>query len=259
MSTVTFELYNDEIGILTLNRPEAANSFSKQLMKDFNDQLDQIEMNDQLRALVITAEGEKAFCAGADLKERSGMSEEEVVQTVGQIGRLVTRVERLSIPTIAAINGAAFGGGLELTLGCDIRIASKKAKMGLTETSLAIIPGAGGTQRLARLIGLASAKYYILTAQRFDSIEGKDIGLIQEVVDPADLKERAISLASDIASNGPVGVQMAKKAIDQGFDHDIDTGLSIERKCYLNTIPTKDRLEALEAFKEKRKPRFEGK
>ncbi|GAA0462217.1 enoyl-CoA hydratase-related protein [Alkalibacillus silvisoli] len=259
MSTVQFEMIDEHIGTITLNRPEAANAFSKQLMKDFHEQLDQIEIHQSLRVLIIKAQGEKAFCAGADLKERRTMNQEQVVDAVRQIGELVTRVANLKVPTIAAINGAAFGGGLELSLGCDIRIASKNAKMGLTETSLAIIPGAGGTQRLARLIGLAKAKYYILTAKRFDSFEGEKVGLIEEVVELTDLEDKALEIANQIASNAPVGVQMAKKAMEEGFDHDIHTGLKIERDRYLNTIPTADRLEALEAFKEKRKPTFTGK
>ncbi|TFB13076.1 enoyl-CoA hydratase [Filobacillus milosensis] len=257
LSTVTYEIKDSYIGVIKLNRPEAANSFSLQLLADFNQVLDQLE-NEDLRAIVITAEGEKAFCAGADLKERATMSQDEVVETVGKIGKLVSRVESLEVPTIAAINGAAFGGGLELTLACDIRIASGNAKMGLTETSLAIIPGAGGTQRLARLIGLAKAKYYILTAKRFDSLEGKEIGLIEEVVPLDELEHKGLEIAKQIASNGPIGVKMAKQALDHGFDHDIKTGLKIEKKCYLKTIPTEDRLEALSAFKEKRKPNFKG-
>lgn len=187
------------------------------------------------------------------------MNQEQVVETVGEIGKLVSRVESIEVPTIAAINGAAFGGGLELTLACDIRIASGNAKMGLTETSLAIIPGAGGTQRLARLIGLSKAKYYILTAKRFDSLEGKEIGLIEEVVPLDQLQHKALEIAIQIASNGPIGVKMAKQAMEQGYNHDLKTGLKIERKCYMNTIPTDDRLEALQAFKEKRKPNFKGK
>ncbi|WP_176753049.1 enoyl-CoA hydratase-related protein [Tenuibacillus multivorans] len=246
------------MGIIKLNRPEAANAFSRQLLRDFHHAIDEAERHQQLRAMIIMAEGEKAFCAGADLKERSTMTQDEVVETVAEIGKIVSRVESIEIPTIAAINGAAFGGGLELTLGCDIRIASDNAKMGLTETSLAIIPGAGGTQRLARLIGLSKAKYYILTAKRFDSFEGKEIGLIEEVVPLNELQSKAFEIAQQIASNGPVGVKMAKQAIDQGFDQDIKAGLAIERKSYMKTIPTTDRLEALQAFKEKRKPNFKG-
>ncbi|MFD2637316.1 enoyl-CoA hydratase-related protein [Piscibacillus salipiscarius] len=259
MSTVTFSITDEHVGVLKLNRPEAANAFSRQLLSDLNDVLKDVESNNNLRAVIITSEGEKAFCAGADLKERATMTQDEVVETVGEIGKVITRVEALEVPTIAAINGAAFGGGLELALACDIRIASGNAKMGLTETSLAIIPGAGGTQRLARLIGLAKAKYYILTAKRFDSLEGKEIGLIEEVAPLDGLEDKALEVAKQIASNGPVGVKMAKKAIDQGFDHDLKTGLKIERNCYMNTIPTEDRIEALSAFREKRKPSFTGK
>ena len=259
MDTIDFQIVDETIGILKLNRPNAANAFSLKLLDDFNQQLDDIEQNDQLRVLIITAVGEKVFCAGADLKERASMGEEEVVKTVGKIGDLVSRVEQLKIPTIAAINGAAFGGGLELTLGCDIRIASRSAKMGLTETSLAIIPGAGGTQRLSRLIGLANAKYYILTAKRFGSDEAKQIGLVQEIFGPTDLEEQALSMAKQIAGNGPVGVKMAKKAIDKGYELSKTDGLKVERECYLETIPTADRLEGLQAFKEKRKPQYQGK
>ena len=258
MDTVNFQIVDETIGILKLNRPNAANALSIKLLNDFNQQLDEIENNRNLRVLIITAEGEKAFCAGADLKERSVMNEEEVVETVGKIGSLITRVEQLPIPTIAVINGAAFGGGLELTLACDIRIASTTAKMGLTETSLAIIPGAGGTQRLPRLIGMAKAKYYILTARRFDSTEAQAIGLVQEIAEPAELQNQGFALARQVASNGPIGVQMAKQAIESGYDVPIHDGLQIERECYLKTIPTADRQEALQAFKEKRKPEYEG-
>ncbi|MGM8216262.1 enoyl-CoA hydratase-related protein [Bacillaceae bacterium W0354] len=258
MSTVTFKKNGEHIGMIILNRPEAANAMSKQLLIDFHSALDEVEKQNDLRALIITAEGEKAFCAGADLKERATLTEKETIQAVGEIGKLVTRVEDMEIPTIAAINGAAFGGGLELALGCDIRIASENAKMGLTETSLGIIPGAGGTQRLPRLIGLAKAKYYILTAKRFDSFEGKEIGLIQEVTPLEDLQHKALEIANQIASNGPIGVKMAKKAIVEGMRHDLKTGLTIERKNYMYTIPTEDRLEGLKAFKEKRKPNYKG-
>ncbi|WP_411953263.1 enoyl-CoA hydratase-related protein [Alkalibacillus sp. S2W] len=259
MRTVTWEMQTNYVGILYLNRPDAANAFSTQLIEDFHHALDEIEAHEDLRALIITGKGEKAFCAGADLKERQTMTEDEVVKTVRSIGGLVRRVEQLSVPTIAAINGAAFGGGLELSLACDIRVASDKAKMGLTETSLAIIPGAGGTQRLAKLIGLAKAKYYILTAKRFGSEEAQSIGLIEENVSHDKLVDQAVTLANQISANGPVGVRAAKQAIERGYERDIATGLEIERHYYLTTIPTEDRLEALQAFKDKRQPQFKGK
>ncbi|SRR5690554_3822890 len=258
MNTVTFSIKDSFIGIIKLNRPDARNAMSKQLLQDFHLALDEVEKNKNLRVLIITGEGEKAFCAGADLKERAGMNDAETIEAVGEIGAVINRVDDLTIPTIAAINGAAFGGGLELSLACDIRIATDEAKMGLTETALGIIPGAGGTQRLPRLIGLAKATYYILTAKRFDSFEGKEIGLIQEIVPFNELMNEALAIAKQISNNGPIGVKSAKKAIKEGIRHDLKTGLAIERKNYLYTLPTEDRKEGLLAFKEKRKPNYKG-
>ncbi|MBO8155096.1 MAG: enoyl-CoA hydratase [Bacillaceae bacterium] len=259
MSTVRLDYKNEHIAVLTLNRPEAANAFSLQLLADLNTALEEVEQNKELRALIITGSGEKAFCAGADLKEREHMNDDEVVATVSKIRNSVTRVEDIEIPTIAAINGAAFGGGLELALGCDIRIASEKAKVGLTETSLGIIPGAGGTQRLPNLVGLGKAKYLILTAKRLTSDEALEIGLVEEVVPSESLMDKAMEIADAIAHNGPVGVKQAKKAIQLGHQTDIQTGLKIEENCYEKTIPTEDRLEGIRAFKEKRKPQYKGK
>ncbi|MBB6452788.1 enoyl-CoA hydratase/carnithine racemase [Salirhabdus euzebyi] len=259
MSTVQLEIIHEHIGLLTLNRPEAANSFSLQLLHDLNNALDEVEKNNQIRVLILTGSGEKAFCAGADLKEREGMTEEQVIATVGKIKSTTTRVEQIAIPTIAAINGAAFGGGLELALACDIRIACDTAKMGLTETSLGIIPGAGGTQRLSRLIGLGKAKYLIFTAKRLTSKEAKDIGLVEEVLEKEDFLEKSITISLSIAQNGPIGIQQAKKAINLGYETDITSGLKIEDLCYAKTIPTVDRREGLLAFKEKRKPQYKGK
>lgn len=259
MSTVKLEYSTNHVGVLTLDRPEAANAFSLQLLNDLHHTLDKIEQNHELRALIITGNGQKAFCAGADLKEREHMNDNEVMATVRKIKDTITRIEDLEIPTIAAINGAAFGGGLELALGCDIRIASEQAKMGLTETSLGIIPGAGGTQRLSRIVGLGKAKYLILTATRLTSQEALDIGLVEEVVPGESLMEKALEIAGAIAQNGPIGVKQAKKAIQLGFQTDIKTGLKIEEECYTRTISTEDRKEGIRAFKEKRKPQYKGK
>jgi methylglutaconyl-CoA hydratase len=259
VSTVKLEIIDHHVGLLTLNRPEAANAFSKQLLHDFNEIMDQIERDNDLRVLIITGSGEKAFCAGADLKERKGMSDDEVIEAVGMIKQTVNRVESLSIPTIAGINGACFGGGLELALACDIRIANDHAKMGLTETSLGIIPGAGGTQRLARLIGIGKAKYLILTAKRLTSDQAFQIGLVEEVFTKELFFQQVHLVAKQIAESGPIGVQQAKKAIQQGLQTDLASGLEIERECYEKTIPTEDRLEGLLAFQEKRKPHYKGK
>jgi methylglutaconyl-CoA hydratase len=259
MSLVKLEKLDTYIYKLSLHRPEAANALSLQLLKDINEALDTLEHHPDIRVLIISGSGEKAFCAGADLKEREGMNDEEVIQTVSQIKQTINRVEALAFPTIAAINGAAFGGGLELALACDIRVSIEHAKMGLTETSLGIIPGAGGTQRLSRLIGLGKAKYLILTAKRVDSEEAKSIGLVEEVFSKDVFSEEVLEIAKTIAANGPIGVKQAKKAMDLGYQCDIQTALQIEEQCYRVTIPTEDRIEGIRAFKEKRKPQYKGK
>lgn len=255
---VQLDLSHSLIAIITLNRPEAANAMSNQLLDELNIIIDKIEKNEQIYCVIITGAGEKAFCAGADLIERRGMNDRQVLNTVMKIGQTISRIEQLSIPVIASINGAAFGGGLELALGCDIRIASSHVKLGLTETSLAIIPGAGGTQRLPRLIGIGKAKQLIYTAKRINASDAKELGLIEEVVEHENLMKETLSLAKEIAVNGPVALRLAKKAINQGIQVDLNTGLEIEHLCYQGTLHTEDRKEGLRAFKEKRKPIYKG-
>lgn len=228
------------------------------MLYEFNEILEEIKYSPSIRAVIVTGAGEKAFCAGADLKERAGMSPIEVKQTVAQIRHVVDAVEQLPVPVIAAINGAAFGGGLELALACDLRIAAETANVGLTETSLAIIPGAGGTQRLPRLIGLGKAKELIYTAQRVEANEAKELGLIEHVVKKEELLHKAREIAGKIAENGPIAVTQAKIAINKGIEVDLQTGLNIEQMAYEMTIPTKDRIEGLTAFREKRKPQYKG-
>lgn len=251
---------NHEEGIvsITLNRPEAANALSLQMLHQFREALDEIRFNRGVRCVIITGAGEKAFCAGADLKERSGMEMTQVRKTVSLIRSNINALEELPQPVIAAVNGVAFGGGTELALACDIRIAAETAKLGLTETSLGIIPGAGGTQRLSRLVGKGRAKELIFTAKRIDAKEALDIGLVEYVTSTNLLMEKAMELAGRIVCNAPIAVSQAKFAIDKGYDVDLNTGLSIEQNAYEVTIPTKDRLEGLQAFKEKRKPIYKG-
>lgn len=259
MSTVSLKFdENQQIAIVTLERAEAANAMSLQLLEDLNHSLHEIESTPNVRCVVLTASGEKAFCAGADLKERAGMNEREVVQTVKKIGQTVRRVEQLPIPVVAAINGVAFGGGLELALACDLRVSSDSAKMGLTEVSLGIIPGAGGTQRLTRLVGLGKAKELIYAAKRLTAEEALRIGLVEHIAPLDELQAKAMELAQSIAKNAPIALKQAKQAINQGSEVDLATGLKIEEMCYAITIPTKDRLEGLQAFKEKRKPEYKG-
>ncbi|RFU60580.1 enoyl-CoA hydratase [Peribacillus glennii] len=246
------------IAIVTLNRPQAANALSLDMLKELNGVMKQLRYDPSLRCIILTGSGEKAFCAGADLKERRSMKEAEVKRTVKLIGYTISSIEELPQPVIAAINGSAFGGGLELALACDIRIAADSAKMGLTETSLGIIPGAGGTQRLPRIIGTSRAKELIFTARRIDAFEAERLGLISKITDSGQLLKTAVSLANEIARNAPIALQAAKQAINQGVETDIATGLKIEELCYGRTISTSDRLEGLNAFKEKRTPIFTG-
>lgn len=255
---VIFEVTDEGIAKILLNRPEAANAMSVQMLYQLHEAIQEIKYDPNVRCVIVTGAGEKVFCAGADLRERATMNPIEVKKTVSLIRGNINDLEQLPQPVIATLNGSAFGGGLELALACDIRIAASHIKVGLTETSLAIIPGAGGTQRLPRLIGKGKAKELIYTARRIDAQEAEKIGLVEHVVPYEELEEKAMSIANEIAKNGPLAVQQAKFAIDKGLDVDLQTGLSIEQKAYEVIIPTKDRLEGLAAFKEKRPPVYRG-
>jgi len=250
----------DNIMVLTMNRPEAMNCFDMFLLKTFRKTLSEIEFDKKIKVIVITGAtaGKNAFSTGADLKERAGMSPDQVRLYVTTIRDLFTAVEELAKPVIAAVNGYAFGGGLEIALASDIRIASKNAMVGLTETSLAVIPGAGGTQRLPRIVGLARAKEMIFRARRITAQEGLSMGLFLEVVEPEKLLERSFEIANEIAANGPVALAQAKYAINKGVEVSLPVGLAIESNAYAVTIPTKDRIEGLTAFREKRKPIYVG-
>lgn len=246
------------IVLITLNRPEAANALSVQMLEELHEAILTCKFDRTIRCVVITGAGEKAFCAGADLKERAGMDPIQVRKTVSLIRGNINELEALPQPVIAAVNGVAFGGGTELALASDIRVASETAKLGLTETALGIIPGAGGTQRLPRLIGKGRAKELIFTARRIDAWEAREIGLVEYVMPAESLHEKALEIANQIVRNGPIAVAQAKFAIDKGYDVDLNTGLAIEQNAYEITIPTKDRIEGLQAFKEKRPPVYVG-
>lgn len=249
---------DDGIGIIVLNQPHKSNALSVELLKELQQTLQLFKVNPSIRCIIITGSGEKAFCAGADLKERLDMNQKQVGEAVRLIKETISIIEKMPQPTIASINGAAFGGGLELALACDIRVASYHARMGLTETSLGIIPGAGGTQRLPRLIGISKAKELIYTARRIDAGEALLIGLINQIAELEDLETVSFTIARQIAANAPIAVMEAKKAIDRGIETDLIHGLQIEEWSYQVTIPTKDRLEGLKAFSEKRKPVYTG-
>ena len=248
-----------DVVTLTIERPQVMNCLSFPTLKRLRGLCAELSQDLSIRAVVITGAGEKAFCAGADLKERKTMPKDLVPRFVLNIRRTMDDVENLPQPTIAAVNGFAFGGGTELLLACDLRVAAPKAQFGLTEVSLAIIPGAGGTQRLPRLIGKSRAKDLILTARRVTADEAHAMGLVNRIAPEGELLACAQGVAAEIAANGPVAVRAAKSAIDVGSELPLAEGLEHEARCYEQTLPTEDRLEALAAFAEKRKPNFAGK
>ena len=211
-----------------------------------------------LRCVVVTGAGDKAFCAGADLKERARMSADEVHAFHRGLRGALRGIEQAPQPVVAAINGAALGGGLELALACDLRVMAEAAQVGLPEVSLGIIPGAGGTQRLARLVGIARAKDLVLTARRIGAAEALAMGLVSRVAPPGRLLDEALALAAQVARNAPVSLRQAKRAIDGGFHLPLEEALDLESLMYQDCLGTKDRVEALRAFAEKRPPVFTG-
>ncbi len=255
---VLIDRQDDGLVILTLNRPQRRNALGKELVTALRQTLDALATDVEARVVVITGAGPKAFCAGADLKERAQMSPPEVQRFVTALRAMMDEIAALPKPTIAAINGYALGGGCELALSCDLRIAAEGASLGLPETHLGIIPGAGGTQRLPRLLGPALAKELIFTSRRLTGAEAAAIGLVNRVCPDDKLLEEAANLAAPILTAAPIALAQAKAAIDAGLEVDLASGMKIEKACYAVTIPTEDRLEALAAFKEKRRPQFKG-
>jgi enoyl-CoA hydratase/carnithine racemase len=258
MSDVILTENRDGVFIVTLNRPKSMNSLNRELLAALNKLVSEISVDKSIRVIVITGAGEKSFCSGADLKERATMTPIEVKQYIQMIRNTFTMVENLPQPVIAAVNGFAFGGGTELALASDIRIAAPNATMGLTETSLGIIPGAGGTQRLARLLGKGKAKEMVFTAHRAKAEEALAIGLVNQIAPEGGLHDAALAMAARIKKNAPIALEMAKYAINYGSEVDLGSGLAIESNCYAVTIPTKDRIEGLTAFREKRAPVYTG-
>lgn len=249
--------YTNDNGIITigLRRPKV-NALNRELLGELSEACDRIRQDDTARVVILRSELDN-FCAGADLKERQGMSESDVKKFVRYvIGGTIHKIGDLELPTIAAVNGSALGGGCELALACDFRIFSEDVKTGLRETALGIIPGAGGTQRLPRLIGYQKALHWILTARVFTAQEALRDGVAMEVCALNELHTRAQALAEEILANAPIAVRQAKKAVRLGLGTSLQNALEIENECYNDVIPTEDRLEALKAFSEKRKPNW---
>jgi methylglutaconyl-CoA hydratase len=248
------------VALLTLHRPEAHNALSRALVRDLRAAFAGLRMEPTLAAVVVTGAGEKAFCAGADLKERRALTLEETRVFLGELNALMDEVAAFPRAVIAAINGVAFGGGLELALACDLRVAAEGAVLGLPEVRLGIIPGAGGTQRLTRLCGVAVAKELILTGARVDAARARALGLLSaDPVASGELRIEAERLAGAIAEAGPLAVAQAKRAIDEGFGRPLAEGLAVERAAYEIVLASEDRNEGLAAFAEKRKPVWRGK
>lgn len=245
------------IVLLGLDRPGARNALGRQLLGELEAALVALATDPAARVVVLHSLVPGVFCAGADLKERAGMTAEEAEAFVDRLRATFSRLEALPMPTVAALEGAALGGGLELALACDLRVAGEVV-LGLPETGLAIIPGAGGTQRLPRLIGRARAKDLIFTGRRLDAQEALALGLVDRRSAPGEALQAALELARHISPNGPVALRAAKEAIDGGLDLDLDQGLALERACYARVLPTQDRLEGLAAFRERRKPVYRG-
>ncbi|HXI54973.1 MAG TPA: enoyl-CoA hydratase-related protein [Polyangia bacterium] len=245
--------------ILTLNRPAAMNALSVELVAALDQTIRDLRGAGNVRALIITGAGSKSFCAGADLKERRAMSLADTRRFLNALGAAVDGVAAFPAPVIAAINGAAFGGGFELALACDIRLGADNAQLGLVEVRLGIIPGAGGTQRLARVAGVAVAKELILTGRRIDAVQARALGIIASVHPAADLLGAALAVAAEVAAGGPLAVAQAKRAIDGGLALPLDAALALERSCYEVVLTSEDREEGLAAFVEKRPPVFQGK
>ncbi len=245
--------------VLKINRPEAMNALNQQVLEDLRECITQLKQVPNLRALVLTGQGEKSFVAGADIKEMEGLNADQGRQ-LAQAGQvLFQRLRGLPFPVIAAVNGFALGGGLELALACDFILASSKMKWGLPEVTLGLIPGYGGTQRLLRAIGPANARRVALSGEIFSAQQGYEWGLISQVIEPEQLLPTALQTAKLLAQRAPLAVTWVKEAMEQGIDLSTLEGLEVEADLFGRTFETQDRREGVAAFIEKRQPGFVGK
>ena len=244
---------------LTLNRPEIANAMNTQMGRDLLAFFDGVNADPLVhRCIVLTGAGDKAFCAGGDLKERQGMSDETWAAQHLLFERMIRAFIACPVPVLGAINGAAYAGGCELALCCDFLYASENARFALTEVTLGIMPGAGGTQSLPRAVGERRAKEIILTGRPFSAQDAYDWGMVNRLCPPDRLMDEALETARRIADNAPISVRQAKHAIHYGLQMDLASGMMLEIEAYNRMVPTEDRREGVAAFNERRKPRFKG-
>ena len=257
----TLSLARSDEGFLTvtLDRAATRNALNTQMGIELRDIFVPLQFEpDESRCIIVTGAGDKAFCAGGDLKERDGMTDAQWRHQHAIFEEAIYAVMNCTVPVIAAVNGAAFGGGMELALACDFIYAAKRARFAMSETSLGIIPGCGGTQNLPRAVGERRAKEIILSAKPFTADEAYEWGMVNRVCEDAELMPTVLEAARRICANGPVAVRQAKKAIHNGMQTDLRTGLAFEIEAYNRTVVTEDRLEGVRAFGEKRKPNFKG-
>lgn len=255
--TIRYEK-NENIGIITINRPKALNALNGEVVADLEQVMTEIENDAELGALIITGDG-KAFVAGADIGEMQPM-DVTAGRKWGQRGSgLFRRIEKLEIPTIAAVNGFALGGGCELAMSCDIILASEKAQFGQPEVGLGIIPGFSGTQRLPRRVGLGKAKELIFSGKKIKAPVAKEIGLVNDVYAPEELMNAAIEMAKSFTANAPIAVKYAKACINRGMQMDIDDGIALENEMFGMCFATADQTEGMTAFLEKRGATFQNK
>jgi enoyl-CoA hydratase len=258
-ATLRVEECGDGLIMVTLNRPEIANALNTQMGHDLLAFFDAVNaFPAQARSIVLTGAGERAFCAGGDLKERNGMTDQEWQDQHLLFERMVRALTACPVPVIGAVNGAAYAGGCELALCCDFIYAAETARFALTEVSLGIMPGAGGTQNLPRAVGERRAKEIILTGRPFTAAEAYEWGMVNRVCPPGKVVEEALETARRIADNAPISVRQAKHAIHFGLQMDLASGMMLEIEAYNRMVPTADRREGIASFNEKRKPRFVG-
>ncbi|MGY3604135.1 MULTISPECIES: enoyl-CoA hydratase/isomerase family protein [unclassified Bradyrhizobium] len=258
--TITLERRDNHILLVTLNRPDAANAMDTQMGLDLMELFEGLTVDlEGLRVAVLTGSGAKAFCAGGDLKQRNGMTDDAWQAQHLVFERMLRAILACPIPVIAAVNGAAYGGGCEIAAAADFVYAATNARFALTEVTLGIMPGAGGTQNLPRAVGERRAKEVILSGLPFSAEEAERWGLVNRVLPPDELLTATLTIAERIAGNGPISVRQAKQAIHRGLQMSLADGLAFEIEAYNRLVPTSDRREGVLAFNERRKPNFQGK
>jgi enoyl-CoA hydratase len=250
---------SEGVATITLNRPEALNAFSKEVIEEILKALEDVKADESIRVAILTGAGEKAFSAGADIKAMKGMNALKARELSLMGEKLCNALENLEKPVIAAINGYALGGGLEVAMACDIRIASENARMGQTEINIGLIPGWGGTQRLPRLIGKTKAKELIFTGKIIDAKTAEQLGIVNMVISADKFKEAVHQFALELASKAPVALKVAKALINKGSEISLDAAIALEREGFGVVASTEDLQEGVSAFIEKRKPMFKGK